>query len=1031
MKKIFTILFLITAFISSAQNNLNKITGLSSTSASVAYSLRQLSSSYTGPLVRIKVGTLFYDVYPDATTYNFTLSSKISASISTYNAAVSAASANALSTIITPGTTNATVAIWYDQSGNLVHVLSNTSNAKIITSGTINSLNGQPTIYFSDISSYLTSSVTVDYTAQTVATLNAAVQNVASTNYISGIISTGDNGGWGLCYDPTSTIKGYWVDASGGNGAFSNENTSDAKIVTGSVGKTISSYIYINSVLKNTKGAQGLSFTTTDKIYVGSRGNFSGRQFIGNISEVFMFAKTLSNAEQTALETSQSIFLPPSVTITSSASGAVCAGTNITFTAVASNISTPTYQWYKNGVAISGATSSTYSSTSLSNNDQINVWVNGGIDNSTIVSNGLLLNLDASNPASYTGAGNTWYDLSGNRNHATLMNSPTYDAVSGSIVTNGTNQYLSIPLFNNSITNVTMQTWVYINTNTKGVFIANGYGNGYNIGIGDNYGFDGNGNSASMLFSGPRWINNTGITYTSGWHLITMVLNGSSTPSFYIDNTFKYSSTGTAPNIPTGYFTLGAIPGDGGRYYAGKFAAAYFYDRALSLTEIQQNYNAFATKTTAYNSNTITVSITGSIPTISVNGDGCVNKTSLNTPSGLTSYAWYKDNMVISGATTYTYTPSASGSYLVQVNNGTCTSQSTATTIYNCAVGSDGKMAPTSNSNLAISPEGGANFGTGRDFAGKLYNTTGITTTTGTVGSTTAVVGGVISATNVITSSIGFIYSADINFGTYSTTTIQSNVAAGTYTSTITGLASTTNYYAKSFIVNKAGTSYGSVVSFTTAAAPVTIGSVYGGGIVFYILQSGDNGYDANVQHGLIAPFNSISRQSTNPLPPIVESQIGLNAATISGALNDGTLLGRTNTDAIIANQGSTGTYAALYCRNYANPTSKTFNAVTYTFPVYNDWYMPSIVEINKFRAYVWGLHPSRGSYTNYGNNLIYYNGTSGNGNDYAWGKYLSSTMTGQRYKLYYLESGNEDGSSAYNGWTESDRLVVMPIRSF
>jgi len=63
-----------------AQNYLNKITGLSSTTASVAYSLRQLSTSYTGPLVRIKVASSFYDVYPDGTTYNFTLSSKISAS---------------------------------------------------------------------------------------------------------------------------------------------------------------------------------------------------------------------------------------------------------------------------------------------------------------------------------------------------------------------------------------------------------------------------------------------------------------------------------------------------------------------------------------------------------------------------------------------------------------------------------------------------------------------------------------------------------------------------------------------------------------------------------------------------------------------------------------------------------------------------------------------------------------------------------------------------------------------------------------
>ena len=131
-----------------AQNNLNRITGLSSTTASVAYSLRQLSTSYTGPLVRIKVNSLFYDVYPDATTYNFTLSSKISASISTYNAAVSAASANALSSIITAGTTNATVAIWYDQSGNGKNMTQTNTGwqPQILFNGSLKYINNIPNI---------------------------------------------------------------------------------------------------------------------------------------------------------------------------------------------------------------------------------------------------------------------------------------------------------------------------------------------------------------------------------------------------------------------------------------------------------------------------------------------------------------------------------------------------------------------------------------------------------------------------------------------------------------------------------------------------------------------------------------------------------------------------------------------------------------------------------------------------------------------------------------------------------------------
>lgn len=49
----------------------------------------------------------------------------------------------------------------------------------------------------------------------------------------------------------------------------------------------------------------------------------------------------------------------------------------------------------------------------------------------TIVSSGLVLHLDASNPTSYPGSGTTWYDLSGNGNHASAGGTPTYTATNG------------------------------------------------------------------------------------------------------------------------------------------------------------------------------------------------------------------------------------------------------------------------------------------------------------------------------------------------------------------------------------------------------------------------------------------------------------------------------------------------------------------------------------------------------------------------------------------------------------------------
>jgi hypothetical protein len=736
MKKILTLVFVFYVFISNAQNTLNNVGLTSVAPASVAYSIRQLSSSYTGPLVRIKIGTTFYDVYPDASTKFFSLNSKISAPVGTYNAAIAAASANALSTVIS-GSTNAAVAVWYDQSGNGVHVFSNNATASIITSGSINNLNGYPTIYFNGTNAYFRSTATVNYSAQTLATINSVAQNVGCIDYISGMISTGNSGGWGLCYDPTTNHKGYWVDASGGNGAFSNEHASDTKVITGLIGTATPSSIFINGTLKGTKSAQPIMNGTTDFINVGIRGDMLQRQFNGNISEIMMFPKNLTTAEQASLEATQTIFLPVTVSITSSATGPVCAGTSVTFTATTTGIPSPTYQWYKNGAIIVGANTSTYTTTNLTNNDQFKVYVNGGINNANIVSNGLKLNIDASNPGSYSGTGNNWYDLSGNNNHAILMNSPSYDAVSGSIVTNGVNQYISIPQVSTANTNITMQAWVYVNLNTTGTFIKNGTGGGgYSIGIG-NWAYDQVGSNVVLLLYGQGWIG-TGVSYgTAGWKLVTLTLDGSSTARAYVNGTLIGTYTWSNPTVPSGPLNLGANIGDGNIYYNGKFAAAYFYDRALTLAEIQQNYNAFASKTTAYNSNTITISVSGSVPTLTILGDGCINKTTLSTTSGQTSYAWYKDNLAISGQTNNTFTPTLTGEYKVLVSNGTCATFSTAATLSTCGVSPDGSMSILETSTTLVSKEGAKNNGKGIDERGKIiakpwvYGT--VTTATGRI----------------------------------------------------------------------------------------------------------------------------------------------------------------------------------------------------------------------------------------------------------------------------------------------------------
>ena len=56
----------------------------------------------------------------------------------------------------------------------------------------------------------------------------------------------------------------------------------------------------------------------------------------------------------------------------------------------------------------------------------------------SLVTTGLVLNLDAGNSASYAGTGTTWTDLSGRGNNGTLYNSVTYNSSNqGSLVFNG------------------------------------------------------------------------------------------------------------------------------------------------------------------------------------------------------------------------------------------------------------------------------------------------------------------------------------------------------------------------------------------------------------------------------------------------------------------------------------------------------------------------------------------------------------------------------------------------------------------
>ncbi|MFL5763716.1 MAG: T9SS type A sorting domain-containing protein [Bacteroidia bacterium] len=98
--------------------------------------------------------------------------------------------------------------------------------------------------------------------------------------------------------------------------------------------------------------------------------------------------------------------LPVSVSISASPSSTICSGTNVTFTATPTNGGgAPVYQWKKNAVNIGGATSSTYSTTTLVNGDVITCQLTSSatcITGSPATSNSITITVNPNLPVSVT-----------------------------------------------------------------------------------------------------------------------------------------------------------------------------------------------------------------------------------------------------------------------------------------------------------------------------------------------------------------------------------------------------------------------------------------------------------------------------------------------------------------------------------------------------------------------------------------------------------------------------------------------------
>lgn len=215
------------------------------------------------------------------------------------------------------------------------------------------------------------------------------------------------------------------------------------------------------------------------------------------------------------------------------------------------------------------------------------------IGNNNIVTDGLILYLDAANVSSYSGTGTIWKDLSGNSGNAILQNGTSFSTVkSGAMIFDGSNDYVDTGALL-PYTAYTKTVWFYTSNFSAGNNLISGGDSNPNaqhflwLG-GVNRLTAGHNTSYYLIQSSTTLLANTwyfgAVTFSSstGW---VLYLNGVQEATNGSTTTF----TG-GRNVLLGCFNLG------GTVLQGGIAVASVYNRVLTGAEILQNYNVLKSR---------------------------------------------------------------------------------------------------------------------------------------------------------------------------------------------------------------------------------------------------------------------------------------------------------------------------------------------------------------------------------------------------------------------------------------------------
>jgi len=218
-------------------------------------------------------------------------------------------------------------------------------------------------------------------------------------------------------------------------------------------------------------------------------------------------------------------------------------------------------------------------------------FANGG----RIVTNGLVLSLDAADQNSYVSGSTTWNDLSGNGNNGTLVNGPTFSSANGgTIVFDGVDDYVDIGIKSTlQPQSLSVSLWFKVSSypvSNAQIVRSRGYGWGIQL--------NGSLLSSVLYTSTSNQINSSGTVIPLNIYNHCLFTYSNSTFCMYLNGVQIYTTTSPTNTIyySGGYIAIGRDADFSGAYFNGNVSNAQIYNRALSAAEVLQNYTALKSR---------------------------------------------------------------------------------------------------------------------------------------------------------------------------------------------------------------------------------------------------------------------------------------------------------------------------------------------------------------------------------------------------------------------------------------------------